>query len=129
MYADLLSSPRSRARPRWHVIAAPVLLACIPLLGGLYWIQRPHEVVYRASASGCGYSVRYATHEGEIGPVAVRDRWETAAIPLVHGDVASMVVMTGPGCAVVRCELEEDGRVVARSEGTAAAICTAWTAR
>ncbi len=107
----------------------PVLVACVPLLGGLYWIQRPHAIVYRAFAAGCGYRVRYGTHEGEMGPLVAQERWETPIIPLVHGDVASMVVTAGPGCAVVRCELEEDGRIVARSAGTVAAICTAWTAR
>ena len=111
-------------------MAVPVGLACVPLMGGLYWIQRPHEIVYRASSERCGsYSVRYATHEGEEGPLEASGTWATPVVPLVHGDVASLVATSGRGCALVRCEIEEDGQIVARSEGTAAALCSAWTAR
>jgi hypothetical protein len=117
---------RSGRRSRWWALA---LLVSTTLAGGAYWLRRPHVIVYRASATECEIEVRHATHDGDAAPVRVRDRWESGAIELVHGDVASVVVTPGPECETVRCELVEDGVVVSRAEGRRGAICSAWTAR
>jgi hypothetical protein len=99
-------------------------------VGGAWWLRRPHAIVYRASAdAGCEFEVRFAEREREAGPLRATGAWQSDVIELAHGDVASIVVSPGPRCRSVRCELLEDGAVVARTEGAAAAICSAWTAR
>jgi hypothetical protein len=93
------------------------------------WMHRRHVVEYRGIADGCEAEVRYRTHEGLTPPMRFRDRWESGPIELVHGDFADVTVLPGRECRTVRCELVEDGRLVAVAESEIGATCVAWTAR
>ncbi len=125
------SGPASslRARPRWGRIALAVALGVAPFVMAALWLQRSHVVVYRAWGDECAVTIRYAAHDAERGPIEAHGAWQSEIVTLEHGEVASVVVSAGRECDVVRCELEEDGVVVARAEGRAAAICSAATAR
>ncbi len=105
-------------------------MALVLALGaGAYWVQRPHTLVYRASSTDCESEVRYELGEGRTGVVRLRGAWESHEVVLEHGEVAAVVVVPGPGCATVACELIEDGVRVAATEGQRGAVCSAATAR
>lgn len=102
------------------------VVVAIGTAGEVAWLRRSHRVVYLAE--GCEMQIRHTTHEGDAAVVDARGRWERA-VELTHGDVASLVVTPAPSCDEVRCAIVEDGVEVARAEGRAGAICSAWTAR